>query len=193
MSSPTPPTTALQRRNTSPEAKWLLNEAAALRGELLRIAARREQLDKQEAKLRKTLAALELVAAPLPVPTGISAPLVVKAHKRYGRRGHLTELLLERLQAALPKGVDIHTLLDWVAGSCGIQFASMAERHEYRRSVRHRLFRLAEDGRVERLYGIGNEANGASVWRLVSKNSVSLAELEQLRAAAAEPPAHLGV
>lgn len=65
MSSSTPPSTVVQRRHTSPQVKWLLNEAVTLRGELLRIVAKREQLDKREAKVRKTLAALELVAAPL--------------------------------------------------------------------------------------------------------------------------------
>lgn len=193
MSSSTPPATVVQRRHTSPQAKWLLNEAAALRGELLRIAAKREQLDKREAKVRKTLAALELVAAPLPVPTGVSAPLVVLPHHRYGERGQLTTLLLERLRVALPKGVDIHTLVDWVAGSYGIQFASMAERNEYRRSVRTRLFRLSEQGRVERLWGPGSRTNDVSVWRLVSKNSASLEELGRLRDAASEPNTEGGV
>lgn len=176
----------VQRRHTSPQAKWLLNEAAALRGELARVVSKQARLAKREAEIRKTLAALELVAAPLPVPAGVAAPTVVSAHNRFGPRGHLTKLILGHLQSAWPKGADIHSLVDWVAASCGIEFANTAERTDCRHSVRRRLHHLAEQGKVERLESIGSDANGAGVWRLASKNNLSLGELGKLAALAAE-------
>ncbi|MBL0944545.1 MAG: hypothetical protein IBJ04_09495 [Hydrogenophaga sp.] len=180
MSESNHPLSARQRRHTSPQAKWLLNEAAALRGELARVVTKQARLAKREAELRKTLAALELVAAPLPVPAGIAAPTVVNAHNRFGPRGHLTKLILVLLQSAWPKGADIHSLVDWVAASCGIEFTNTAERTDCRHSVRRRLHHLAEQGKAERLESIGSDANGAGVWRLVRKNNVSLSELEHL-------------
>ncbi len=184
MSESNHPLSARQRRHTSPQAKWLLNEAAALRGELARVVTKQARLAKREAEIRKTLAALELVAAPLPVPAGVTAPAVVNAHNRFGPRGQLTQLILGRLQSAWPKAADIHSLVDWVASSCGIKFANAAERTECRDSVRRRLHHLAEQGKVERLESIGSDASGAGVWRLASKNNISLGELEHLAATA---------
>jgi len=182
----------VQRRHTSPQAKWLLNEAAALRGELARVVAKQARLAKRESEIRKTLAALELVAAPLPVPAGVEAPAVVNAHNRFGPRGHLTKLIMDRLQSAWPKGADIHSLVDWVAASCGIEFANTAERTDCRHSVRNRLHHLAAPGKVERLDSIGSDANGAGVWRLASKNNVSLGELGRLAALAAAAESGVG-
>lgn len=189
MSAVSPTPSVVQRRHTSPQAKWLLNEAAALRGELARVVTKQARLAKREAEIRKILAALELVAAPLPVPAGVAAPTVVNAHNRFGPRGQLTKLILGRLQSAWPKGADIHSLVDYVAASCSIEFANTAERTDCRDSVRRRLLHLAAQGRVERLDSIGSDANGAGVWRLASKNNVSLGELGRLAtlAAATEP------
>nr|WP_295080843.1 hypothetical protein [uncultured Roseateles sp.] len=186
------PTTVIQRRHTSPQAKWLLNEAAALRGELRRVVAKQKHLAQREAEIRKTLAALELVAAPLPVPAGVTAPTVVNPNNRYGPRGHLTDLILERLQAALPLGADIHSLVDWVAASCQIEFANMAERSFCRRSVRNRLVVLVNQGKVVRLNSIGHESNGAGVWRLATKTGPSLGELQQQAAEVAARSAEAG-
>ena len=122
--------TTVQRRRTSPEAKWLLNEAAALRGELARVLAEQKNLAGREAEIRKTLAALELVAAPLPVPAGVEAPVSVNVHHRYGPRGKLTKLLLELLDAGYPKGVDTLTLVNTIAAKLGVSFATMHERNK---------------------------------------------------------------
>lgn len=177
--------TVVQRRRTSPHAKWLINEAAALRGELVRVVARQKQLAQREAAIRKTLAALELVAAPLPVPAGVSAPVVVNPHNRYGSRGRLTNLILDRLQDAWPRGVDIHSLVDWVATCSRMDLASMADRTDCRRSVGTRLRHLSAQGRVERLDSIGHEANGAGVWRLAGKKGPTLEELQRRATAVA--------
>lgn len=185
-------TTSVERRHTSPQAKWLLNEAAALRGELARVVARQAQLAKREADIRKTLAALELVAAPLPVPVGKVAPTVVMPHSRYGPRGQLTKLVLDGLQAAWPKGVDIHSLVAWVAQNCGVEFANTKERDVYRHSVRNRLHHLADQGKVRRMDSIGTDGNGAGVWCLASKADTSMDELRRL-AADADERARAGV
>lgn len=97
--------TVVQRRRTSPEAKWLLNEVAALRGELQQVRDHQAKLARREADLKKTIAALELVVAPLPVPVGVEAPVTINAHT-WGERGRLNALLLECLHDAYPKAVD---------------------------------------------------------------------------------------
>jgi hypothetical protein len=45
-------------------------------------APKQARQTQREAEIRKTLAALELVAAPLPVPAGVDAPTVVNGHHR---------------------------------------------------------------------------------------------------------------
>ena len=179
----------VQRRRTSQQAKWLINEAAALRGELARVVAHQARLAKREAEIRKTLAAIELVAAPLPVPAGVDAPEAVHAHFRYGRRGRLNELLLEGLSKAWPKGLDSRTLADWVAMSCGLKFASAADLTDYKRLVSRRLRHLSVEGKVERLDRLGADAKGARVWRLASKSNVTLGELGRLAALAVDTEA----
>ena len=176
------PLSVVERRRTSPEAKWLINEAAALRGELARNVAHQSRWAKREAEIRKTLAAIELVAAPLPVPAGADAPESVHAHFRYGRRGRLNELLLEGLSRASPKGMDSRSLADWVATCCDLKFVSATDLVDYRRLVSRRLRHLSTDGKVERLDRLGAEARGARVWRLAGKNNVTLGELAELAA-----------
>lgn len=186
------PSYVVERRRTSPQAKWLINEAAALRGELARVVAHRSHLAKREAQIRRTLAALELVAAPLPVPVGADAPEAVHAHFRYGRRGRLNELLLEGLGSAWPRGMDSHSLAEWVAVSCGLKFASTTDLKDFKRLVGRRLRHLTAEGKVERLDRLGAEAKGARVWRLASKSNVSLSELGRLAAQAAEAESRMG-
>jgi len=173
----------VQRRHTSPQAKWLLNEAAALRGELARVIAEQQRLATRESEIRKTLAALELVAAPLPVPAGIDAPVCINGHHRYGPRGTLTRLLLELLDASYPKGVDTLTLVSTIADKLGISIATVQERNRYRWSIVNRLRHLADQGKVERLPGLGaHDVNSVGVWRrLRAKPTPSL---EALRLAA---------
>lgn len=132
-------------------------------GELARVVAHQSRLAKREAAIRKTLAAIELVAAPLPVPAGVDAPEAVHAHFRYGRRGRLNELLLEGLSKAWPKGMDSRSLADWVAMSCGLKFASAADLTDYKRLVSRRLRHLSAEGKVERLDRLGANAKGARV------------------------------
>ncbi len=178
-SNPTPTSSG---RHTSPQAKWLLNEVAALRGELSRVVAKQQQLAKREAELRKTIDALELVVAPLPVPAGLVARSVVHAHQQFGPRGILTRVLLDTLESAWPKGVDTHSLLEMVASHCGIQFSTSKERTHCRRNVVHRLRHLVDSGRVERLPGVGgHDSNSLGVWRW--KNEMpSWSQLEQQHA-----------
>lgn len=178
MSDNHPSDTVIQRRRTSPQAKWLLNEAAALRGELKKVQARKEDLAKREAELLKTISALELVVAPLPVPAGVSAPVSINAHT-WGERGTLNALLLECLQAAYPKAVDSVSLTDWVAASQNSQLADSAERRSLRKRVTRRLSHLVDQGRVERVTSLGPDCNGAGVWRLAGKKGPTLAELQR--------------
>lgn len=184
MSEANHPSSVVERRHTSPQAKWLINEAAALRGELARVVAHQSRLAKREAEIRKTLAALELVAAPLPVPAGVDAPEVVHAHFRYGRWGRLTQLLLDGLGNAWPRGMDSQSLAGWVAVSCGLKFASSADLTAYKDLVGRRLRHLAAEGKVERLECLGSGGRGARVWRLASKGNVSISELGRLAALA---------
>lgn len=174
--------TAVVRRRTSPEAKWLLNEVAALRGRLATVLKKRTDLAAEEPKLRHRIAALELVAAPLPVPLGALPPAKVHAHSRYGSRGRLSESLLAILRNAGPEGVSTIALRNAIADHFGVAVELAAEREHVRRLIVRRLRHLAAQGLVERLGPAGGSATNAVVfWRIAHSLRWIPSNVHQLR------------
>lgn len=67
------------RRRTAPEAKWLVNELAALRGRLDKVRERTAALRQKEVVLEKKIEALELVAAKVRLPEGTTGSGVLES------------------------------------------------------------------------------------------------------------------
>lgn len=175
------------RRRTAPEAKWLVNELAALRGRLDKVRERAAALRLKESALEKKIEALELVAEKVRLPEGTTPPFTIRPWERYGKRGSLNSLLLGALEKAYPEGVTTNDFVNLAVQN--IQFAadfSMEDLREVRLSVLRRLKHLRDAGKLERVGQLGTEANGVAVWRLVRRTDVSLERLQGLAQAAHE-------
>lgn len=154
------------RRRTSPEAKWLINEVAALRGCLATVLKKRAALAAEESKLRQRIAALELVMAPLPVPVGALPPARVNAQTRYGTRGSLSAALLAVLRNAGPQGLSTIALRQAIAEHFQVPMELNSEREHLRMLVARRLRHLAVRGLVEKVpFSAPSKTNVLNNWR----------------------------
>jgi nucleotidyltransferase/DNA polymerase involved in DNA repair len=144
------------------------------------VLKKREDLAAEEAKLRHRIAALELVAAPLPVPVGALPPAKVHAHSRYGGRGRLSESLLTILRNAGQEGVSTIALRNAIADHFGVAVELAAEREHVRRLIVRRLRHLAAQGLVERLCPAGGSATNVVVFWRIAHSLPSLQDLKAL-------------
>ncbi|WP_040039011.1 hypothetical protein [Noviherbaspirillum autotrophicum] len=167
------------RTVTPPDVKWLINEAAALAGELERIdreisdlAARRERelatLARQREKVRRArdacLATLELSTTPM--ATEVSLP-VVHAHRPYDRRGGLLAFLRDAITQAAPAAVNTELLARMAIEHMGLQILSPKEYSRFKHNTIGRALRKFEqDGFVERILTRSAGVSRFSVWRL---------------------------
>lgn len=175
------------RRRTAPEAKWLVNELAALRGRLDKVRERTAALRKKEVVLEKKIEALELVAAKVRLPEGTTPPFTIRPWERYGKRGSLNKLLLDTLEAAYPDSVSTNHFVERVTKETRFSLDfSLQDLRLIRQSVLRRLKHLRDAGKLERAGQQGTEANGVAVWRLVKRTDVSLERLQGLAQAAQE-------
>lgn len=173
----TPSDSFIQRRRTSPHAKWALNEVAALRGELKKVLTRISDLRQREDRLRTKIAALETVLSQLSVPVGVEAPLAVNAHTRYGARGQLTEMLIAALVHYGPAGATTPTLSNLVADRFNLQLADWKDRKDLLRNVTRRLKHMEASGRAEQFFeGETYQVGQPKRWRL-SRTAPTLNEL----------------
>ncbi|OSZ71552.1 hypothetical protein [Hydrogenophaga sp. IBVHS1] len=149
----------MSRQQTPPDIKWLLNELAAARGELDRIAS---DLEKAHAHLRRLEEArgrhlalcvsLEKALSLSSVVWLRTDTFVVKAHKKYGGRGNLRQWLKAALTEAYPHAPTGLELLQRAVPEFGIEFTSPGARAAYYRNTVHRqLYHLAEQGLAERV------------------------------------------
>jgi len=158
---------------------------AALRGDLARLLGKRTALEKEEAKLRTRIAALELVVAPLPVPEGVTPPAKVNAHSRYGGRGSLNAALLAVLRNAGHQGVSTLVIRQAVAEHFDVPAESASEREYLRELVTRRLRHLAKDSLVEQLPSTDpSKTNVVRYWRIAGKTGPTLGDLQRMADAA---------
>jgi len=189
MSSTHPTESFVQRRRTSPQAKWLANELAALRGELAQIKQKQSELAGREARLNHRIGCLELVLAPLPIPSGTSLPGVIRARTRFGARGSLNAALLACLEVAGLTGVSTVALREAIAHHFRLQVNDRTEREHLRSLIARRLRHLLDAGSVERLDPPGRTKSNETVhWRLPQRVS----SLRDLTVQAAQAAAEAG-
>jgi hypothetical protein len=156
----------VSRTRTPSDLKWLLNERAAVAGELATIGAELERLARRREHLLRVHSALGEVYPQL-APT---FPLVevspVNARTRYGGRGFLIEWVRATLRAAHPCALDTASLTEHAAQTFGIPLASRAERNRFRQnSLRGALRKLLAQDEVERLHDFQGVPHLAGVWR----------------------------
>lgn len=140
------------KTRTRSEVKWLVNEAAALAGELERldtqlaeIARKRDHVQKAHDACTRTLAVV------ISRPKGSLALPVVRVHHPYGGRGNLRQFIESTLQQA-PEGLSAREIAFLVRDYFGLEFVSDLEFTQYiQNSIRPQLDVLRDEGLVENL------------------------------------------
>lgn len=188
------------RSRTPPEAKWLINEHAALSGQVNvlkgRLAHLQRQLDRLEAMAEPLRSSIQQTSQELASTlqrrdafrdvfqtshpeAALCAVAPVSAWAgRYGERGALKEFVRALVQEQAPKSITAVHVLEKVIFHFGLNPSTSAERRQIRLSVRSALRSLRDmDNVVESLF---EEATGSrrGVWRW--KAQLSLSDLAAL-------------
>lgn len=167
----------MSRERTPPDLKWLLNERAAVAGELASIEAEVKRLSLRKEHLLRVQTALgDVYPQVAPTLPFVDAP-PVKANTRYGGRGNLINLVRATLRAAHPLALDTVVLTEQLVQAFGILLGSSAERKRFRQnSVLGALRKLHARGEVERLHDFQGVPHMVGVWRW-KPGTLSLAQL----------------
>lgn len=156
----------MTRTRTPPELKWVLNERAAVAGELQSIEAELARLSARRQQLGALLHHLDNVYSQL-APQVPSIPvLVVNARQRYGGRGNCIAWVRETLQNAYPQAVTTSALTEAADLAFGLQLVGVDQRMRFRKnSLRTALRKLLVPGEAERLHDYRGVPHRAGVWR----------------------------
>lgn len=92
---------------------------------------------------------------------------------KYGKRGGLTEFLLQTLKDAAPTPVTTTVLINFAASHFGLVFQTPEDRERFRFPVRSTMRRLVKSGIVELLPS--SSPMGAAAWRI--KQAPTFADL----------------
>lgn len=173
-------TLVIQR--TPSDIKWLLNERAALSGEALQLAERRQRLEARLATVEYRIFAIDRTVELINAWVSGNAAGTVRAWKgRYGSRGALREAVSALLIAAAPAPVSTWELSSAIQICFSLEFATRSERTKWKdNSLRACLRSLLADGKVERIHSAsysGSHESGQWRWR---NGLPSLAELASL-------------
>lgn len=200
-------TAALPNR-TPPDIKWLLNERAALSGEVEKaslkqtaLAHKQKRLEHQlegilkaierskvdQARSQASLAALDATMDILnkQVNPGAGGTVMAWAGK-YGARGGLRDFIAQVLESAAPKPVTTTVLMNLAARHFGLKLATHLERRSFNKSVSSALTGLHTRGLIEPRHVRTQGSHG--LWRW-GTTVPSIAEL----ANAAQRPGGVGV
>jgi hypothetical protein len=191
--------------------KWLLNERAALAGEIQKAKAVVDALQGMRARLEQRIAALsdkeakarlraetrQTALNAMDVAIAMESPLVnpaaagvVSAHAgKYGVHGGLKQYVLQLLETAAPGAVSVSALVQACCLRFAIPLRVPQERRNFRKSVKGALMTLQEHQLIE--LTAGKAAKGAGVWRYVGARIPTFAEMtEHERKVRAHDPPH---
>lgn len=176
---------SLQQRRTSPQVKWVVNEIAAVQGELDRIEETLSRLLERKEHLLRVKDALGSVATELHLPVAPGALPVVRPNDRFGARGSLRKFIRVVLQAAYPKGVSTSSIADMVIDAFQLEITNPLERKRLvDNTIRNALTRMGRQGEVEPLHSQQEDGSRmgliaqSGVWRWKERTTT----LEELRA-----------
>lgn len=148
---------------TPPTEKWLLNELAAARGDLLKIERElvmaKTATERLEVCLCQQQALCQSLEKVLEMTIGeahLAWTRQVGVHRSYGGRGSLRQWLRDEIQGARPKYLESIALFEKAIAAFGLVFVSKAARvRYYDNTFRRQLFALLQQGHIERLTGRG--------------------------------------
>lgn len=162
----------MTRTRTPPDLKWVLNERAAVAGELQAIEAELARLTARRLQLGALLHHLDHVYSQL-APQVPSAPvLVVNARQRYGGQGNCIAWVRETLRTAYPQALATSALTEAAIQAFGLQVASADQRKRFRNnSLRSALRKLLVLSEAERLHDFKGVPHRSGVWRWKPKDA----------------------
>jgi hypothetical protein len=197
----------VHRTRTPPDLKWLLNERAAIAGEIRktylhqkalapRLAALQLKMDgvtalmQQCADVRKshqaTLAALDATIGLAYSQVDPSVGGVVLAWDgKYGKRGALKQFVSQTLRVAAPTPVSTRQLINQAILHFQLSLPLPSSRVSLKKSIKTALYRLVQGRLVEPLHGTSSGTPG--IWRW--KQPATLADLVVRAAAIAKAAA----
>lgn len=175
----------VQRTRTPPDVKWMLNERAALAGEVAKAEVTQADLRAKQARLTQQLTKVQFLmersqCAQSRAQASIDAldATMALAHSRveptaggvvdawsgkYGKRGGLGELIAQSLRETAPEPLTTTVLMNLAARHFGITFPLAKDRRSFNKSVSSSLFWLLKRGLVEPLHDRQEGSHG--VWR----------------------------
>ena len=192
----------VQRTRTPPDVKWLLNERAALAGEVAKADSTQLGLLAKQARLEHQLAAVAVLLARSRVAQGRAQAsmdalgvTIALAHARvepsaggvvaawagkYGKRGGLGEFIAQTLREAAPAPLTTSVLMDLAAREFQLTFALAKDRRSFNKSVNSSLSWLLKRGKAEPLHMRQLGTHGSWRW------TAQMPTLDALRAPSAE-------
>ena len=195
------------RSRTPPDLKWLLNERAAIAGEVNKatircqaLAAKMETLQREQKNLRHKMQSVSNVKNELQVTLDALDTTIGLAYRnvrpdaagvvnawagKYGHWGGMTEFIVQALKDASPAPVNLRHLITRVALHFQIVIVTPADRTSLKKSVNNTVARLAKRGLVYPMHSrVGNKP-GLWCW----KQPATLADLAVRAAAIAKAAA----
>jgi hypothetical protein len=170
---------------TPPDIKWLLNERAALAGEVEKalakqavLAHKRDRLQNQlagvlkamersrvaQARSQASLNALDatMVIVNKGVNPGAGGSVWAWAGK-YGNRGGLGEYIAQILEGAAPEPVTTSMLINIASRQFGVVLVTPKDRRNFNKSVSSALYSLLKRKRIEAVHDRREGSHG--LWR----------------------------
>ena len=197
---------------TPPALKWLLNERAAVAGQLkdastrcralaIKVTKLQAQLEMCDSKYQEVLAseaAHHATLDALDAAIGLAyedvrpdaAGTVNSWSGKYGKRGALTEFVGTTLKQAPQSGVDVSTLVNLAAKHFYISFFVPRDRMLFRKSVKTAIVKFARKGQAVMVYKPA-KTGVPCIWRwkqpLTLTDLAAKAEAMRETSVAAEP------
>ena len=178
--------TPLTPKRTPPDLKWLLNERAALAGELKKATEKQALLMRRQVLLERrlckvlqalersqvaqarsqaSLTALDTTMAVLSAQLNPSAGGTVQAWAgKYGSRGGLVVFIAELLQGAAPEPLTMSVLVVTAAAHFQVALMTPTERRNFRKSVSSALSSLLKRQLIEPLHSREEGSHGLWKW-----------------------------
>lgn len=176
------------RTRTPPDVKWLLNERAALAGEVSKADVTQSGLRAKQARLERQLAKVQfLMERSLCAQSRAQASMgaldatMALAHSRveptaggvvdawagkYGKRGGLGGFIAQSLRETAPEPLTTTVLMNLAAQHFGITFPLAKDRRSFNKSVSSSLFWLLKRGLVEPLHDRREGSHGVWRWKV---------------------------
>jgi len=154
------------RNRTASDVKWLINEVAALAGELARLDREMARLATLRDAAQRAHEACTRTLAYVAKRQSLPELPVVRVPRAYGGRGKLRALLKEVLKGDAPHSLTTAELAAKAIDHFGLQFSCPEELYDFRvNSIGRALRKMQAAGLVERVV-TGERVRGAlGTWR----------------------------